>query len=385
MLTQRLSYSAKNYTLLCIDEDESILDFLNENLKEFFMTVKVASDSKTALELYKKHNPDIIITNIGYGGSDGLDLSSNLKGYNPKVKILLATNHDDKESLVKALKCGVDYYVKKPINLDELYEGLLILIRSLDVWHHQEEEDNMTIYEPEVLGNKIIEYLVALKNNKTMVKLVNHYKGVEISHKGLIIRVDDEKVYVMVDNVQFSAAKFEGKVLISSDVLEKDILAHIGEKSLSINDKYILELENLSLMDFAQSRRKELRIVPDTNIHISFSYQGTSIDGVLMYVSQNAVCIRMENLSKKLTKDEEVNVNISIKTPQYSLYHSFVQNDLIKCNGTLLRVDEFSTFTQVIILLKMQKTKDINSYSEYLTKRQKDLIAEFGRVLKTQN
>lgn len=385
MLTERLSYSAKNYSVLCIDHDEELLTRLREELSKFFSRVLVAKDAKSALSAYRKEPTDIIITNIGSGKSDGLDMAANLKEYNPKVKILLLTRHDDKESLIKALKMGVDYYVKKPLEIGELYEGLFVLLRSLDVWYHQVEDKNIMIYEPDAINSKIYDYITILKNNKTLLKVVNYYKGIEIAHKAMILKVDGEKVYLVVDGVQYAAARYEGKVIICSDMLDKDIVAKVGDKSLNVNDKYIIEAVNLSLLDYTPTRRGDMRLIPDESIKLTFLYDGLVIEGNIVDISQNSVALKIETLPNTVKKGDSVEAHISIKVQQQSLYHSFVQSEIIKVAGSVYRITEFPNFSHVVLMLHFTKSKDKKAMTDYLAKRQKDLIAEFGRILKSQN
>lgn len=385
MLTQRLSYGAKNYSVLCLDEDQQVLDYLANSLKPYFRVVYTARTSKEAMNHYRKDPVDIVIADVGSGVSDGLAFGLNVKEYNPKIKILLCTGHDDKETLVKALKLGVDYYVKKPINLNELFEGLLLLIRYLDIWHYEAEDKNVTIYEQTLGSDKLFEYLSMMKTNKTMLQVVNYYKGVEISHKAMILKVEDEKAYLIVDSVQYYAAKLEGKIIISSDVLESDVQGRVGEKSLNINDKFVLELVNLNMLDYSPTKRKDVRVVPDENLKINFIYQNVSIDSAVVDLSVTSVALRFDKIQKEIIKNDEVSVNISLKIPQQTMYHSFVQTDLIKCSGIIYRIDEFPTYTQVVLMLKFTKSKDFKTLTDYLVKRQKDLIAEFRAIIKSQS
>lgn len=384
MLRQRLSYGAKNYSVLCIDEDLAILDFMKTNLSTYFRAVYCAQTSKEAMNLYRKDKIDIIVTDVGSGISDGIALATSIKEYDPKIKILLCTIHDDRDTLIKALKLGVDYYVHKPIDLEELYEGLLSLIRSLDIWLYQAEDTNVTIYESNTSNAKLFDYFTVMKTNKTMLKVVNYYKGVEIAHKAMILKVEEEKVYLIVDSVQYFAAKLEGKIILCSDILERDVQGKVGEKSLNVNDKFILELMNLTFLEFSPTKRKDVRITPDENLKINFIYQGSSIESVVSDISVNSVSLRIENQKKDIVTGDEVSVNISVKIPQQTMYHSFVQTDLIKCGGIIYKVDENNTYTQIVLMLKFTKSKDFKTMTDYLVKRQKDIIAEFRQIIKVQ-
>jgi len=54
----------KRYTVLCAEDEEIIRNSYLNFLSHYFETVIVAKDGKEALELYRKYNPDLVITDI---------------------------------------------------------------------------------------------------------------------------------------------------------------------------------------------------------------------------------------------------------------------------------------------------------------------------------
>jgi DNA-binding NarL/FixJ family response regulator len=78
-----------------------------------FQVVGDAADGRTALELARETNPDIIILDYSLPELNGLDLAHLLRRTNPRVEILLYTMHDREEVILEVLRAGVRGFVLK--------------------------------------------------------------------------------------------------------------------------------------------------------------------------------------------------------------------------------------------------------------------------------
>ena len=81
-----------------------------------------ASDGELAFPLIKKKHPDIVITDICMPFMDGLELSRLIKKELPQTKILILSGHEEFEYAKDAIQIGVEEYLLKPINSDELLQ-----------------------------------------------------------------------------------------------------------------------------------------------------------------------------------------------------------------------------------------------------------------------
>ena len=64
-------------------------------LKKYFHPFYTAYDGAEGLELFKKHRPAIIITDIEMPKMNGLTMSQEILKIDPDVKIIITTAHDD--------------------------------------------------------------------------------------------------------------------------------------------------------------------------------------------------------------------------------------------------------------------------------------------------
>jgi putative two-component system response regulator len=121
--------------VLAVDDNEQNLMLLEEYLWSWGYDVVLARDGAEAVELYPRHNPAIIVLDVMMPNMDGYEACSLIKkspaGRTIPILMLTAlTGTDDK---IRALECGADDFLNKPINREELRTRIrsLIKIRSL--------------------------------------------------------------------------------------------------------------------------------------------------------------------------------------------------------------------------------------------------------------
>ncbi|TCW36081.1 LuxR family two component transcriptional regulator [Thermohydrogenium kirishiense] len=93
-------------------------------LEEDMKVIYQASDGEEAYEIAKKISPDIILMDINMPNINGIKAAKMLKNDNPKNKIMFLTIYNDKEYLMKALKIGVEGYILKDADSDELIKAI---------------------------------------------------------------------------------------------------------------------------------------------------------------------------------------------------------------------------------------------------------------------
>jgi two-component system response regulator NreC len=72
-----------------------------------------ASEGKEALEMARELNPDVVVMDISMPGMDGLEVTHRLTKRNPKIKVIILTQHDNKEYILSTIKVGAAGYIPK--------------------------------------------------------------------------------------------------------------------------------------------------------------------------------------------------------------------------------------------------------------------------------
>jgi CheY-like chemotaxis protein len=116
--------------ILCIDDDEQILDMMKECLTHFGHQVRVASGGKYGVELFRtamlKSEPcDVVITDLGMPDMDGHEAARMIKAESPSTPIIMMTGEARTSKPGGAAVSAVDVVVGKPPCIKELNDLLL--------------------------------------------------------------------------------------------------------------------------------------------------------------------------------------------------------------------------------------------------------------------
>ncbi|GAB6168309.1 response regulator transcription factor [Clostridium carnis] len=121
--------------VMLVDDEKLILQGLS-NIIEWeelgFNIVHMAEDGVEALELFKKEPVDVIVTDINMPRLTGLELLKSIKDENKDVKFIILSGYDEFSYAKKAIKLGVENYILKPINEEELEEALIKVRNDID-------------------------------------------------------------------------------------------------------------------------------------------------------------------------------------------------------------------------------------------------------------
>ncbi|UNC91452.1 response regulator transcription factor [Candidatus Contubernalis alkaliaceticus] len=99
-----------------------------------FNVLGTASHGLEAVELCESFQPDIIIMDIKMDICDGVEATKIIKKRFPDIKVLILTNFDDGENVSQAIKAGIDGYIVKNSNINELYRAITDTCQGLKVF-----------------------------------------------------------------------------------------------------------------------------------------------------------------------------------------------------------------------------------------------------------
>ncbi len=136
------------FRVLVVDDDKNIRYFIKEALELENYKVFCAKDGVEALEIYDKEYIDLVILDIMMPNMDGYELTEELRSVNKDILILMISAKQLSEDRKKGFKLGIDDYISKPIDVEEL----ILRIKSLLHRAHGVSEKQILI------GNVKIDY-----------------------------------------------------------------------------------------------------------------------------------------------------------------------------------------------------------------------------------
>jgi len=117
------------FQVLVVEDDASLRKLMSAALKQHGYEPFTAEDGQMALDVLEKTNIDLIISDIMMPNMDGYELTSALRKANYNLPILLVTAKESFEDKQKGFMAGIDDYMVKPIDVNEMILRVGALLR----------------------------------------------------------------------------------------------------------------------------------------------------------------------------------------------------------------------------------------------------------------
>lgn len=138
------------YKVIIVDDEPIIVEGLQKGIeweKWNCEIVGTGSSGMEGLELVKKLEPDILISDISMANMDGLAMVAAIKSEHPNVEVCLLTGFRNFEYAQQAIKLGVTRFLLKPSKIDELEEAIDAMIKNLQSKGKTGESDLDNIWD----------------------------------------------------------------------------------------------------------------------------------------------------------------------------------------------------------------------------------------------
>jgi two-component system, NtrC family, response regulator len=110
----------EKYSILVIDDEESIRRLLQKELASSSREILTAADGAEAMAMVRSHWFDVIIMDLWLPDISDLDLLIRIRESIPHIEVIMITGHGDVDIAVDAMKLGACDFIRKPFNLDRL-------------------------------------------------------------------------------------------------------------------------------------------------------------------------------------------------------------------------------------------------------------------------
>ncbi|MDE7234164.1 MAG: response regulator transcription factor [Ruminiclostridium sp.] len=121
------------FKILVVEDDKdlnrAVCSFLNQSGYE---TVGCPNANDAYNAMYED-TFDLIVSDIMMSGTDGFEFAKTVRGLNEEIPILFMTARDDFASKQRGYRIGIDDYMVKPIDLDELFLRIGALLRRAKI------------------------------------------------------------------------------------------------------------------------------------------------------------------------------------------------------------------------------------------------------------
>lgn len=203
------------YKILVLEDDLLFASTLEDFLGSEGFLVDIAKDGQECLDLNYENNYDLYIFDINVPKINGLELLKSLRENNDNTPTIFLTSYKDKDTLKEAFLKGCDDYIKKPVDLDELYLRIKALLKrnkkEFDLVHLSPsiifDPVKKRVYENEIdlnLPIKVLELIeLFVENNGDIVTkdmIINRLWSASESYSDGSIRVYINHVKKLFEN-----------------------------------------------------------------------------------------------------------------------------------------------------------------------------------------
>jgi len=137
----------QNLSVLIIETDEILAEYLSLDLKESGYNPIIANNSSIGFHRAMELKPDLIVIDRVLAGGSGLLLCSNLRKMGNKKPLLLLMARDQVEDRVACLESGADDYFLKPYRSDNFLELIRFYLKP-----------NISDKNQMIFGNLILDF-----------------------------------------------------------------------------------------------------------------------------------------------------------------------------------------------------------------------------------
>ncbi|HBK1711901.1 TPA: response regulator transcription factor [Campylobacter jejuni] len=162
-----MSQECKELIILVVEDEIKTRESLINVLSERFSKVIGAQNGDEGLKKFKKFKPDLVITDIAMPIMDGLDMAREIKEISDDVPIVVLSAYSEKERLLRPIDIGIDKYLIKPVDIEELFKVLDCLVGE------------------KIEANMLVKISEEYQFNKTKRTLIHNGKEIVLTKKEL--------------------------------------------------------------------------------------------------------------------------------------------------------------------------------------------------------
>lgn len=261
-------------SILYVEDEHIILQSFKELLEDKVRNLYLAMNAQEALKLFKKHKPDVVITDIKMPGMDGLELLREIKKIKSDTKLVILTAFGKKNYLMDAITIGVDKFMLKPLEENSYFKELQDLSNSIQLKKQlrlEEERRKKAQKELEEANQRLSKLartdpLTGLSNRRDIYEKIEYeIKRFERSNEHFAIVIGDIDDFKDVnDNLGHDAGDFVLFSLanqIHSILRKQDVVGRWG------GEEFIMMLPNTKLEGAKIITEKVRKAIQDKVMH----------------------------------------------------------------------------------------------------------------------
>jgi len=178
--------------ILVVDDEPAIRRFLRASLGAQGYQVIEAQTATSALELFRRNTPDVVVLDLGLPDGDGFDVIRTLRENGSAAPIIVLSSRTDEAGKVRALDLGADDYVTKPFGVEELLARLRAALR-----HRLQQQGEKPVFKSGDLTVDLVRRIVTVRGAEVklspreydLLRLLVMHAGKVLTHRFILHEV----------------------------------------------------------------------------------------------------------------------------------------------------------------------------------------------------
>ena len=121
----------KTLNILCVEDDERILNIYKEMFALVFQNVYFAEDGALGYETFLQNDIDIVLTDYKMPRMNGLQMSQKIRQEDTSIPIIMVTALENLEMLRWAIDINITGFIKKPLSTKTIFTTLEFVAKSI--------------------------------------------------------------------------------------------------------------------------------------------------------------------------------------------------------------------------------------------------------------
>lgn len=214
-----------SYTVLVVDDEDSVRKLLSAVLKREGYQVECAADGQEALEKFQTVQPDLVLMDIRMPRMDGLTAFKEMRKLRQEVTVILMTAYAAVETAVEAIKLGVFDYLIKPFEIEEVK---LLVNRAMQI---RKMAERITVLNQELLDNYRLDRI--LTNSPKMKELCRTIDKIAQSNVTVLVTGESGTGKELIANtIHYNSKRRNGPFIkincgaLPESLLESELFGH---------------------------------------------------------------------------------------------------------------------------------------------------------------
>lgn len=350
------------YKLIIVDDQPVIRKGLVKLVDWEEMGIEIAGEASNgleALELILRENPHLMICDIKMPGMDGLELMKECRKINSGIKTVVLSGYNDFAYVKEALRYGVENYLLKPVDRDELVSTVLNVINKFE---NDLNYCKTMVESAEIIRDNILYRM--LTDNISKKELRERLKFLKIDLSGSRFRT--AAIEVVNYGYLFSRDELEGRIreayrhICASSLTGNAILCKTVEHRMIVifkDDTAAFVNANRMLNNFVETMNRQMGV--DVIIGV-----GDEVDRMEMLPSSYSQAEKMLDFRYVMAKNRIIWNEIQAEIKK--TYRDYVELDAQKfenliitgdIDGTIREVDHVCSMLLAVRTIKPEQIK----------------------------